>query len=957
MKHFTKTVFFLFVICTISFAQTTNDAIKREALTHMQYGRYGEAIDLLNKYISALPHKAEGLHLRGLCYEKRSQYEWAALDLRRAVKLAPDDQKLREDLERVEKIWHELLNKKIEGHKREIAINPNVAVNYLEIGKCKKNLGEWKEAEQWYDEYLKRDENASPDEVIRYSEILSKNGSIVKGEKILKKYVEKYPDDQRLWSRYGFFTMWLGKNKIAIMAFENALALKPYFKEAQDGLDQAKGKPYLFEWVDTLARRKAQQAPPEFTIDKYYRIVRKNPEDSETRLLLVQELMKYERMEEAYQQLQILQKKNPDDPAIRPLMDSVTTFRDVVYKKRLVDYNNKLAINPKDKEAALKVAEYQSNLTNYDSAIVVLENYLQGVPDNQDSDVRFRLAQYSAWNYDWERAITQLNILLTQDPNNLEYQMLRGQISVWNTSDLDLAEKYLTNVYDKQPDNFPVLLSLSTLYCWKDDFTTAKKYLDLAGNIDANDTYYITTQQLYETAKANAEERKILDIRVEGGKLAMAGDCEGALAKYDEYFTYKTAPEKTALMEYAEVNMCVKNFSKTIEICNQILEQEYDYNAAMLRAKAYLWGGDSLTAVSEFQKLANEDSSSWEAKFYLAESYQVTKNYDEAKDLYELLLENETDSTKIKLIQQRIGWIPVVGIKGIISNFPNSVGFAPIYNYYSDNFDLIFKSWGGRLDLGLTSFLTIGTSFSRGDLSKEWAQRNYTILKAHLNIWITSKFVASFGFGNLTYQGYSNRNVSDITLKYENKDHFSVAGLYDHTDAALILYSPSLVYYDIATDYRILSDLYKLLFYYFPRKELKFSGYYQFLDLTDGNLGNDLQLRVGKLFEWDIWAGYEYFYSNYARKSKFYYSPSDFESHSLWLDWIVQNDETLEVDINGKVGYVPASDFLVREVGAGITYKPMKNLAITGKITLGSTYRYDTSYRFISSSIYAYWSF
>ena len=202
-----------------------------------------------NKYISAVPHKADGLHLRGLCYESRSQYEWSVLDLRRAIKLEPNNKEIQKDLARVEKIWHSELEKKIEGHKREIAINPNTAVNYLEIGKCKKGLGLWQEAESWYDEYLKR-EDASPDEVIRYSEILAHNNSIVKGEKILKRYTERFPNDQRLWSRYGFFTMWLGKNKIAIKAFENALVIKPFFKEAQDGLDQAKGKPYLFEWVD-----------------------------------------------------------------------------------------------------------------------------------------------------------------------------------------------------------------------------------------------------------------------------------------------------------------------------------------------------------------------------------------------------------------------------------------------------------------------------------------------------------------------------------------------------------------------------------------------------------------------------------------------------------------------------------------------------------------------------------
>jgi tetratricopeptide (TPR) repeat protein len=67
----------------------------------------------------------------------------------------------------------EILYNIIAGYKREIAINPLIARNYLEVGKSYKNLGEWTEAEKWYDEYLKREE-ASSDELIRYSEILVK---------------------------------------------------------------------------------------------------------------------------------------------------------------------------------------------------------------------------------------------------------------------------------------------------------------------------------------------------------------------------------------------------------------------------------------------------------------------------------------------------------------------------------------------------------------------------------------------------------------------------------------------------------------------------------------------------------------------------------------------------------------------------------------------------------------
>ena len=156
---------------------------------------------------------------------------------------------------------------------------------------------------------MKRDDNASPDEIIRYTEILAKTGSIVKGEKILKKYVERYPDDWRLWSRYGYFTMWLAKYSIAKNAFETALGFKPFFKEAQDGLDMVNNEAYV-----------NQQSPrafeKEYPIDRYYRLLRRKPKDIEMRYKLVDELIAANRIEEAYDQLKIIGQTNSDDRTV-----------------------------------------------------------------------------------------------------------------------------------------------------------------------------------------------------------------------------------------------------------------------------------------------------------------------------------------------------------------------------------------------------------------------------------------------------------------------------------------------------------------------------------------------------------------------------------------------------------------------------------------------------------------
>ncbi|MGQ9644536.1 MAG: tetratricopeptide repeat protein, partial [Ignavibacterium sp.] len=188
----------------IIFSQTNQQKLLDDSKLLISSGRYGEAIELLNRFVASNPQSAEGFNLRGNCHEKRGNYEQAVYDYRTAIRISPNDKIISENLKRAENDWYRLLYNQIEGYKREIAINPSVAKNYLEIGKCYKNLGEWSEAEIWYDLYLEKEE-ASADEMLRYTEILAKNNHIQKGEPYLKNFVEKYPDDHRLWSRYGYF--------------------------------------------------------------------------------------------------------------------------------------------------------------------------------------------------------------------------------------------------------------------------------------------------------------------------------------------------------------------------------------------------------------------------------------------------------------------------------------------------------------------------------------------------------------------------------------------------------------------------------------------------------------------------------------------------------------------------------------------------------------------------------
>jgi|GEM_PF-258415 tetratricopeptide (TPR) repeat protein len=1068
MKFTAKIFLAAFLLITpILFAQTRIDIIKRQATLLMSEGRLKEAIDQLNKYIAANPREAEGYHIRGLCYEKTTEYQYSVLDLRRARRLDPNNPQIKKDLDRVIAIWHEMLYKKIEGHKRDIAIDPNNPFSYLEIGKSYRWLEEWNDAEIWYDEYLKRDDNASPDEIIRYTEILAKTGSITKGEKILKKYVDRYPNDWRLWSRYGYFTLWLAKYKIAEDAFLKALSFKPFFQEAQDGLDLVRNQAYL-----TLYQPRSFEKV--YPIDRYYSVLEKKPDDDDTRFNLVNELINANRYDEAYQQLQFLQNKYSEDERFKTLSKTVNDFRDSTLNKKVAEYTDTLKNNPSNKEYVIKLAETYANLFYYDNAIEILEEYLNNVPEDQDLDARFKLAQYSAWNYEWEKAIAILNKLLEKDPDNLDYQLLRGQIGVWTVLDFDIAEKYLLNVVDKRPKNIDAYISLASMYSWKKNFPEARKYLDIAKSLAPNSPEIEGAENNYALHLSAYEEQKVFEIRQEAGKLAEAGNCAEAVTKFEEYKSKRTALTRDEMTEYASYASCAQDYAKSIAIYDTLLAQQFDYHLALYRARDYYNNGDTTAALSEllnlskinpedmqahlyladayaatnqldkaeliyrelryrgatpeekevledydyyssdeFQDYLKSDQTVFDAdsvitsdmkdnvekrmvfladsylknknlpkaeelynelqnttkdddikkdlpikKMYLGDAYSLQEDYGKAEDIYSELLDATTDTTEIRLLNQRMSWIPPSGLtKGIYSIgntflylLPTNVGISPFSNSYKDNQDFSLWNYGMRLDAGFLGFLGLGASWSKYNLNTIYANRQLTAFKGVASLYFSKKLIVSGSYGTLNIPGEPNKKVGDATIRFEKPDVFSVVGYYENNDARLLLYAPTMIFT------RLNSELYRLTTYYQHRNILRVSFYYSYYDISDGNYGNDFQFRLGKKFIENGMFGYEYFFSDFAFVSSYYYSPQNFDSHSIWGEYNYSPGKNLKTKFGGKIGYVPKADFIVNEIYGELNFMPIESLTLTARLSYSNSFRYDSSYQSFSALFSAYWN-
>lgn len=933
-------------------AQTNLDAQKSEALRQMQFGRYGEAIDLLNRYISGRPQEALGYNLRGICFEKRKDYENAVYDYKSALKLEPRNSEYSTNLGRATAAWQSLLYNNIEGHKREIAINPKIAVNYLEIGKDYKRLGDWGLAEDWYDQYLAREE-ASADEIIRYSEILAKNGHIAKGWPILKKYTEKYPNDQRLWSRFGYFSMWLGKNKIAIDAFEHALALKPFFKEALDGLDQARGKGYIYTINDTSVKYNYGMPVPQnqfvYPIDKHYRQLKANPDKNDLRFTLVKELIKADRFQEASEQLKILLRKDSTNTdTYQEYMTNVSNIMDSVYTLKIEEYKNKLASDSSNTDVMLKLADYNARLQQYDDAIALYEKYLTYYPNN--NDVKYKYAQVLSWNRFFEPASAVVDELLASDPNNLKYQLLRAQMSVWLRRDLDVAEGYLDNILSIQPQNVDALVSKASLEMQRNNFDQSQAYIDSVQTLDPSNDIVVLLQNDLELQKSRYEQDQLLAILYEARDLSYNNNCEAALPKYEEYIS-KAQPNILITREYADVNVCAGHYDKAIQLYDEILNQNYDNDVAVQRAKAYYYMGDSVNAVTAFEKLQKDNPEDFTVNMYLGDSYVRMQQYDNARDTYDNILENlNPDSTQASLIDQRISWLPVSGFRGILNTFPNYTLISPYASYYADNFGFRSFTEGLRIDLGVTQFLSIGAEAFRNTLKSNTLTANYNNIRWNIGLRLTPIVSMGVGIGSSYYSNNDSKTIANGYIRMAEGDKYSVNASFSKTDAALVVFSPSLV------GTRQYATTYSLNAFYRHSTGIRLSTDINYLTLPVNNSGINFDFRIGKYFYPEIIIGYDYTYSDFARTVADYYSPQSISSHSIYADWDLVRDESTTVTIGGRVGMIANSDVIIREVYGTTNLRLANSFSVQGSLRFGSTAQNNFGYNSISSYLGAYWA-
>jgi hypothetical protein len=176
--------------------------------------------------------------------------------------------------------------------------------------------------------------------------------------------------------------------------------------------------------------------------------------------------------------------------------------------------------------------------------------------------------------------------------------------------------------------------------------------------------------------------------------------------------------------------------------------------------------------------------------------------------------------------------------------------------------------------------------------------------------------------------------------------------MYSDNDARRVLYSPRLIGKNLDVYTYSLSSIFRLLGADFEGRVA-----YNYREISDGNKGNDLMIRIGKYFNPDLIVGYEYYFIDYALNIFTYFSPDQFITHSLWAEWDVYKKDNWDIFFGGKIGYAPGIDYIVSDLYCDAKYEFIENLYLRGRLGYGNSFRFDADYQFLSAYLTMFWSF
>lgn len=904
-----------FVVLSLQFAVHAEPGLNPEALDAYNCGLYQEAISLLNQHLKKNPEDLNSRVLLASAYFKIKRFEEAVKECKRVLGYDSTQQEAKRILSQAQTELKKEREAKLAYYQRILEKHPESLSVRLALARLYLQEENYAEAERNYQRYLKGNP-FDRDPWFEYAQVLSWQRKNSQAIAIYRKLLKEQPKDVKVRIALGYALLWSGRSDEAKREFSAALRDDPTSIEAREGLKS----------IAALSRSAAYAYP----IDRYYSLLTKDPKNNRLRLILIKELLKANRFQEAYNQCQKLLTFEPDHPEGKRLLKEIDSLGNEFHQERVGSLTDYVKSHPEDLEARLNLALSLSFLGRYGLAVSHLKEYLKARP--KAVSARLELARCLFNNGDIDEALLQYQTVLETWPKSLQVRLEYAQGLFWR--DRKKAEKELLFILTQQPDYLTARLALADLYLAAGDLERSKreyeKVLQTApGNKDAEQGL-----RNIEIERHKETERELLEKLNVAREAASNKDYPAAMALYEEYLRENPLDYSTKL-EYARVLSWAKEYEMSVDVYQEILTQSpNDPDLRAEFAQVLYWQGDYLQAAKEYEKtiaLFPKESVDVKVLLGLADAYREMGEYEKAKREYQKVLRINPSAN-----------IAIMGLKLL----PRDEGSGHLWSFPIINaqylrldapkdFHIYSKRFSGKMDLGSNVSISPG-------------YQHYNFRQFDTNYYCNSYFfLLDYKFDprlsarlNLAYNLYTNNTTFQwrfpafsIGAEYKITPDVYLGLKYERRE---LIYAKETL---PALQESLFGEKIGLNGEYHYTETWRFKGQYQYGVYCDANQSQELLLGTAYNLVPELSIGYDYNNWNYKDSSPFYWAPRGYQTHEFWANF--SKSPVSNIDLYTKFGVVlvPGSSSWEKNLDLSVYWTPWANL------TLGAVFGFSTRQR------------
>jgi len=485
---------------------------------------------------------------------------------------------------------------------------------------------------------------------------------------------------------------------------------------------------------------------------------------------------------------------------------------------------------------------------------------------------------------DYENAVRQYREILKKEPKNIKARIALADILSWQKKYNEAISEY-EKVLEIEPHNLEIEKKAAKIYLWKEDYEKAEELFkdiikrnpqELEAKVYLADIFSYTKEfdkaiSLYREVLKQKEDpevkKKLADVLSWDKKYQKALDSYNELL--DEKDDVKMRLQKARILGWA------REYDRSLKEYQKILDNKYDEAVEVeMQAKRAYWNNRVKNAIQYYKDLIEKDPENVEAMFDLSQVYSYQSMWKEAIAEYKRILGISTSHFRAKEGLQEVDLMSgSVSLKSGYEFFEadspdrandikrhtffNKIIFPVDYNLQIEaDYNLTSRSFSDFGDV-VENEGRIGVSYLESP--DWWVSGFYNFIEYNKGIDSMHTFGGDFSFrvfdigvSRLSFERERLENSSAVIRDRDYRDNFKE---------------------------RLGLDI---------NKRLKLGIDYLFSEYSDGNSKNEPGFDLLYYFSFEpkrFSVKYRYFYREFDDKVNKYFSPKDFSTHALTLNW------------------------------------------------------------------------